>query len=64
MSVWLVANSESVDLRLLPMLEAVDPAVLDGETRVDLLRAWERVSGSVEGAKRTWCIGCPRPWPS
>ena len=42
-----------VDLRnAVDVLSSVDPCALDGEERVDLLRAWERVAAMVAGAEQ------------
>ena len=36
-------------------LADLDPQVLDGETRVDLIRAWQRVAGQVTIRRTAYC---------
>ena len=48
--VGLVADGElAPDLSMVGVLESVDPAWLDAQARVDLVRAWERVRAMLDG---------------
>ena len=50
--VALVADGElAPDLSMVGLLASVDPHTLDGEARVDLIRAWDRVEAMVAGRK-------------
>ena len=51
--VALVADGElAPDLSMVGLLASVDPAALDGDGRVDLVRAWERVASMVAGRQQ------------
>ena len=50
--VALVADGElAPDLSMVGLLASVDPHALDGDGRVDLIRAWDRVEAMVAGRK-------------